>query len=220
MTDTPALTPEQEDDALAAEYVLGVLDLAERLAAEARARSDPGFAARIEAWEARLAPLNDAYGEAEVPPGLFARIEARLFPPTAPRPARKGWLGWALGGLAVAVAALAFFFLPLLQPGPEHLARLVSDDGANAYEATWVEGDLTVTRVAGAPAPAGQVHELWLIPPGGAPVSLGLLEAAPLTLPTARPQPGWTLAVTLEPAGGGPGGKPTGPVLMAAEIGT
>ena len=64
------------------------------------------------------------------------------------------------------------------------------------------------------------MHELWLIPPGGTPVSLGLLEAAPLTLATARPQAGWTLAVTLEPAGGGPNGQPTGPVLMAAEVGT
>lgn len=218
MSDTPALPPDDESDALAAEYVLGVLDLPERLSAEARARTDGAFAARVARWENRFAPLNEGYDDVPAPPELFARIEARLFPRASAQ--RSGWLGWALGGLAVAVAALAFVFLPLLQPGPERLARLATEDGATAYEATWVEGDMTVTRVAGTPAPQGQVHELWLIPPGGAPVSLGLLEAAPLTLPGPRPQAGWTLAITLEPAGGSPIDGPTGPVVMSAEIGT
>ena len=217
MSDTPVLPPDDESDALAAEYVLGVLDLPERLSAEARLRTDRAFAERVARWENRFAPLNEGYEDAPAPPELFARIEARLFPRAPLR--RGGWLGWALGGLVAAVAMLAFVFLPLLQPGPEHLARLAAQDGATAYEATWVEGDLTITRVAGDPAPQGQVHELWLIPPGGAPVALGLLESAPLTIATAKPQAGWTLAVSLEPAGGSPTGQPTGPVLMAAEIG-
>lgn len=214
MTDTP-LTPREEDEALAAEYVLGVLDLPERLLVERRIAQDAAFAVLVSAWESRLSPLNDGYDEAPAP-DLLPRIEARLFP--APARARRGWLGWALGGLAVAVAALAFIFLPLVQPGPDMLARMATEDGAIAYEATWAEGDLVITRVAGSAAPAGQVHELWLIPPGGAPVALGLLEGAPLTLATARPQPGWTLAVSVEPAGGSPTGQPTGPVVMAAEI--
>jgi hypothetical protein len=44
MTDAP-LTPHEEGEALAAEYVLGVLPLAERAEAEARVRRDPVFAA-------------------------------------------------------------------------------------------------------------------------------------------------------------------------------
>lgn len=216
MTDTP-LPPHEEDDGLAGEYVLGSLPLADRLAAEARARSDAGFAARIAAWEERLSPLNADYAEAPAPADLLAKVEARLFP-SPPRRA-GGWFGWALGGLAGAVAVLAFVALPLLQPGPEHLAHLASADGAIAYDATWAEGDLIVSRSAGSAAPPGQVHELWLIPPGGKPVSLGLLEAAPLTLPGPRPQAGWTLAITLEPAGGSPIDGPTGPLVMSAEIG-
>jgi anti-sigma-K factor RskA len=216
MTDTP-LTPREEDEALAAEYVLGVLDLPERLLAERRIAQDADFAALVSAWETRLSPLNEGYDESPAP-DLLPKIEARLFP--EPDRARRGWLGWALGGLAVAVAALAFFFLPLMQPGPETLARMATEDGSVAYEATWAEGGMTITRVAGTAAPEGQVHELWLIPPGGAPEALGLLESAPLTLATARPQAGWTLAVSVEPAGGSPTGQPTGPVVMAAEIGT
>ena len=52
MTEADPLTPDGADDALAAEYVLGVLDIGERLAAEARLRTDAGFRARVAAWEA------------------------------------------------------------------------------------------------------------------------------------------------------------------------
>jgi anti-sigma-K factor RskA len=62
------------------------------------------------------------------------------------------------------------------------------------------------------------VHELWIIAPGAAPVSLGLLENAALTVAYPVPPKGWVLAVTVEPAGGAPGGVPTGPVIVSAEI--
>jgi anti-sigma-K factor RskA len=62
------------------------------------------------------------------------------------------------------------------------------------------------------------VHQLWIIAPGSAPVSLGLLADADLTVTTKAPK-GWTLAVSLEPAGGAPDGVPTGPILAAVEIG-
>lgn len=215
MSDLP-LPTEDEDLALAGEYVLGTLSLPDRLAAESRIRSEGGFARLVQAWENHLAGMNGDYAEAPVPPELLARIEARLFPKAS---ATRSWFGWALGGLAAAVAVLAFLVLPLLQPGPEMLAHMVSEDGATAYDVAWAEGDLTVTRIAGAAAPAGQVHELWIIPPDGAPVSMGLLERGAVVLPTERPDDGWTLAVSLEPAGGSPTGQPTGPVLMAAEIG-
>ena len=55
MTDAAAsLPPDEEADLLAAEYVVGVLDLAERAAVEARLRHDTGFAARVAAWEGHL----------------------------------------------------------------------------------------------------------------------------------------------------------------------
>ena len=48
MTDAP-LTPQEEDQALAGEYVTGLLSLAERSAVEARLRRDPAFAALVAA---------------------------------------------------------------------------------------------------------------------------------------------------------------------------
>jgi anti-sigma-K factor RskA len=213
MTDIP-LTPQEEDDALAAEYVLGVQDLAERAQVEARIKSDPAFAARVTQWEARLSGLNDGFPDTPAP-NLLPQIEARLFP-VPERPARRG-LFWLLAPLAAALALAAIF---LLTPRQATLvATLQTEDAALAYEARHLGDTLTITRVAGQPAGTGQVHELWIIAPDAAPVSLGLLTDAPLAVQYPVPPRGWTLAVSIEPAGGSPTGAPTGPVIIATEIG-
>ena len=50
---------ERDDDTLAAEYVLGVLDLKDRREAERRLQSDQVFASLVRGWENRFADLND-----------------------------------------------------------------------------------------------------------------------------------------------------------------
>ena len=83
---------------------------------------------------------------------------------------------------------------------------------------------LRVSTVNPRPAPAGSSYELWMLPDGGNPVSLGLLPemgAAQLGLNAA--QLGvltrtMTLAVSVEPAGGSPTGLPTGPVILTAPL--
>ena len=213
MTDIP-LPPQEEDDALAAEYVLGVQDLAERAQVEARIKADPAFAARVTQWEARLSGMNNGFPDTPAP-NLLPQIEARLFPAPA-RPARRG-LFWLLAPLAAALALAAIF---LLTPRQATLvATLQTEDAALAYEARHLGDTLTITRVAGQPAATGQVHELWIIAPDAAPVSLGLLTDAPLAVQYPIPPRGWTLAVSIEPAGGSPTGAPTGPVIIATEIG-
>ena len=54
MSEAPDLT---EAEALAAEHALGVLSDAERTAADSRMATDAAFAADVEAWRERLAPL-------------------------------------------------------------------------------------------------------------------------------------------------------------------
>ena len=78
---------------------------------------------------------------------------------------------------------------------------------------------MQITRVAGVPAVPGQVHELWLIAPGAAPVSLGLLQDRPLLITHETPPAGFTFAVSIEPEGGSPTGQPTGPVILTATLG-
>ena len=64
----------------------------------------------------------------------------------------------------------------------------------------------------------GRVQELWLIPADGRPRSLGIVRAEHAQsgqLPEemlAMLDSRAILAITLEPPGGGPGGKPGGPV--------
>lgn len=215
MTDT-AFTPREAEDALAAEYVLGVLDAAERAEVEARIRRDPAFAARVAEWEGRLSGLNDGFAEAPAP-NLLPKIEARLFPkPAAAR--RFGLFGW-LSGAVVATALSLATVAVLAPPRPMPVATLATADNRLAYRVTHFGGSLQVNRVAGVPAVPGQVHELWVIAPGAAPVSLGLLQDRPLVVSYPVPPAGFVLAVSIEPEGGSPTGAPTGPVILTAEIG-
>ncbi len=204
--------PHDDDDALAAEYVLGVLDLPDRLAAESRIRTEAAFAARVAGWEQRLAPLNDDYPEAPAP-DLMPALEARLFPQA---PVRRAWFGWLSGLAAAAVVAGAVVFF---RPEPVlDVAMLVNEEHGITYMVQHKGEMLMVSRMKGDAAPAGQVHELWIIPPGGAPQSLGLLGDMPMEMPYPMPPKGWTLAVSMEPVGGSPTGQPTGPVLMSATV--
>jgi anti-sigma-K factor RskA len=142
-------------------------------------------------------------------------IEARLFP--VPPRRRFSPLRW-LAGAAVAGALVAAVLTVAFPPAPGLVVALATPDGALRYEAAFRGEALTVTRVAGQPAPAGQVHELWLLAPGASPVSLGLLRDAPLRLAYPVPPAGWMLAVSVEAEGGSPSGLPTGPVILTAPI--
>lgn len=213
MTDTP-----DDLDLLASEYALGVLGLEERAAAEARLRRDPAFAAAVVAWEQRLSGLNDDF-DAVPPPDLMPAIEARLFPQPA-RP-RRSWLRmlprFVIGaGVAMGLAVGVVMMLP--PPSPRLGTTLTAEADPLRFEATWASGTLTLTRVAGAAAEPGRVHELWLIVGEAAPVSLGLLTEASFRTALPTLAPGMVLAVTLEPAGGAPGGVASGPVVAVGKI--
>jgi anti-sigma-K factor RskA len=212
MTDA-LMSRRDEDDALAAEYVLGVLSLADRQAVETRMKADPAFAGLVQAWEERLSPLNDDY-EAAPAPNLLPRIEARLFAKGG-RGRGSAVLRW-LSGLAVAASLVIILVATLTPPQQVLVATLATADARLSYEVRSFGDTLQVTRVAGEPAADGQVHELWVIAPGAAPVSLGLLDEAPLSVSYPAPPAGWTLAVSVEPAGGSPTGAPTGPVILTA----
>jgi anti-sigma-K factor RskA len=79
---------------------------------------------------------------------------------------------------------------------------------AASGRAYWSQREGLVVACANLPATdAGQVYQLWVIPPGGSPIDAGLLELQPdgraLTLAKAgTSQRVGTVAITLEPAGG------------------
>ena len=215
---TEAVHDMPEREALAAEYVLGTLPLAERLTAEALIASDKTFAALVEAWENRLAPLNDGFAEVTPPPAILDRIEGRLFAKPA-RKRRAGWLWGGFGGLALA-ALVAFVVLPTLTAPPPVTATLIGEGQSLTMAASYSPKaqELTVERTNGPAAEAGKDYELWIIPEGQAPISIGIVRDTALTIPLTDLPQGSTLAITLEVAGGSPTGAPQGPLLVAAVI--
>jgi anti-sigma-K factor RskA len=230
--DDAPLTPEEADDALAAEYVLRLLDPEEEAAVRARAARDPAFAALVEHWRSHFAAWDDRFEAAAPPPALWARIERRLFPLSEALDGarfRRSLAVWRGVAAAAAAAAVLFAVLALVPDDPPAApARLVAalDALEPQQEAAFLAllepetRRLHITRTAGTPDP-GRSFELWLVEEDTPPVSLGLLpeeDVAQIALPAAlleRVAAGVVLAVSDEPAGGSPTGAPTGPVLAA-----
>jgi anti-sigma-K factor RskA len=215
----------EDDDIRAAEHALGLAD--ER----AQEASDPVFAAAVEAWRERLAPLLG--GERAPPPELWDRIVKRL-------PANDAAKPWRIATFAASAAAAVLLGVLVLRPetqvpvpappvaaAPEAkmmVAALTPEQGGGSVSITYDdrEGRMTVTPVgmdAGARTP-----ELWVIPADGKPRSLGVIAdkaARTMIVPAAQRgmlTGGVTLAVSLEPEGGSPTGAPTGPVVMTGTM--
>lgn len=231
--DPDDLGPAERDTALAAEFALGLLDPVEHAACVAREDVDRGFAAEVARWRVDFGELDDGFAPAAAPAGLRTRIEARLFPAAA-RPSLVARL-WSSTGVWRSATGLAVLALVLIlqwpEPTPEApAARLVSALAPATATGTEVlavydpETDaISLNRVAGAAAP-GRVIELWLIPEGSAPISLGVLPADAAARVDVPPElagqfaAGALLAVSDEPPGGSTTGAPTGDVLAAGPL--
>lgn len=224
-----------------AEYVLGVLDADARAAVAHEAATTPEVAVAVALWERRLTPLADTIDEVAPAPHVWARIRQslQLDAPARMQP-RKGlwdnlqlwrWLG--IGASAVAAALLVVVYLPrpALTPGVVNAGYMAStiqqDNGSTGWTATMDLQHARMVVVPGTPvafAP-GSAPELWLIPAGAKPISVGMIardKATTLTLDPAllaRLDATAALAVSVEPVGGSPTGQPTGPVIAKGVIG-
>jgi anti-sigma-K factor RskA len=84
-------------------------------------------------------------------------------------------------------------------------------------------GALRLAAVNRQPVPQDRAMQLWALPQGAtAPTSLGLIapEAGQYSVSTTavRPEPGMLIEITLEPPGGSPTGRPTGPILFIGRL--
>jgi anti-sigma-K factor RskA len=221
--------PDEEDDALCAEYALGLLSVEERRAVEARLAIDPAFRARAILWTEDISSLAAALPPSTPPPAVESALRARLFPPQP-----QGWLrrlgilpailGALVAGLFVVWANQAGVLLPDTAPSATWQARISAADDSLVVEAliSPAGGVLSLTRVSGDAAP-GQVLALWLLPADAAPLALGLLPetlAADLAFPPelADRLPGAQLALSDEPPDGPPGAGPTGPLRATGPL--
>ena len=212
-------------DALAGEYVLGTLAPGERRAAVERLSRDAAFRGAVAAWELRLQPLADAALPKAPPAHLFERILGALPDPAISnivalrRSVRRWRVGTALAGLiAASLLAVVVFDRTLAPKTTEYVATLTSDGKAPAFVLTVdIEKDtLTIRRVADA-APSDKSYELWAVPPGGAPKSLGVVENASYTRTLPYAPGDLVFAVSLEPKGGSTTGTP-GEVVFSGPL--
>ena len=217
---------------LAAEYVLGVLGAEDRRAAERRIAEDTVFAREVAYWEERLGGIADAVPDVAPPPAAWSRIEAALARETsaAPKPGiwnnRPLWRGLALAAGTLAAACIAaLIYVGTVAPPAPLLARLDAEGGQAGFVAAVSPGGTTLTIVPASLLSAEQKSmELWLIPDGEKPHSLGLIDPdRPVTVNVPesllhKVSSQAVLAVSLEPPGGSPTGQPTGPVIAHGKL--
>ncbi|HEV8693389.1 MAG TPA: anti-sigma factor [Lysobacter sp.] len=232
-------------DVLAGEYVLGVLDAEQRRQAQARIIADPAFAHLVAAWEQRFGSLLDTIEPVAAPAHVWPRIRTRVGWSPVEGSKHGVWqsVGFWRGMTALAAAAaVAAVFLGRVQQPPappvtppvavqpgesaQPVTTLARDDGTPGWLAS-IDAASGTVRMVPVPAPAdaqGRVPELWLIPPGEAPRSLGLIsidKTQLVVVPKALLRvlaKGSTLAISLEPPGGAPQGVPTGPIIAKGGI--
>jgi len=241
MSEAPDLS---EAEAFAAEHALGVLTARERGEAEARMAREPAFAAQVEAWRERLAPMAGAIAAVPVPHDLWRRIERSL--PANDNGQVQGrvrfWRNSAMGGYGLAAASVAALLVLVAQP-PREVTRtvtlppqgqlisasLTSTSGkavplfVAAYDPD--RKAIIVTSLLPADAHPGKVQELWLIAGKDHPKPVGFLEPGkskviPVKVDLAgKMLPDQTLAVSIEAPGGStdPNG-PQGPVVGAGQL--
>lgn len=218
--DTP-----QELDILAGEYVLGVLEPEAARELEAALPHHEELRRAVAFWQERLHPLAALAAPAEPPPEAWQRIESRLDAPAATIPSL--WRSLALWRSAAVIAAavaacLAVYIALAPSTAPAYVAVLrAPQQQSPAFLATGDRKRLLVRSVAQAQPPGDRSFELWEIPPGAKPLSLGVLptdgrlERSTLPLPLAD---GTTLAISIEPKSGSPTGQPTGPVVFIGTV--
>ena len=245
--------PHDEADLMAAEYVLGVLDAAGLRQARRRLRVEPAFVHQVDAWERALVPWLADLAPVAAPADAWPRIRRALGlaagdrtpePPKRPAgaPGAGPWRGLALGGFALAAACALALVAVLRRPPevapapppvvrtevvqPDMVASIAADDG-RAMLVAGIDsrsGAMVLSPAGDMDVPAGRAAELWVIPAGGAPRSLGVIVPGRTQRMTVADDAralfsaGAVLAVSIEPAGGSPSGQPTGPVVAKGEM--
>jgi anti-sigma-K factor RskA len=189
--------------------------------------------ALVTRWQQRFAELDGSAAPLAVPSDLWSRIERSLAEPrrapvvAGPSFAERLWtsLGfWRAAGFAGMAATLALVAsLGVLAgratPQPVVIAVLQAGDATpGAIVEAFGDGTVVVVPLRELEVPAGRTLQVWTLwDKARGPVSVGLIDRARRArfevpaYPARREQ---LYEITLEPEGGSPTGRPTGPVLM------
>ena len=233
-----------DDHAMAADYVMGLLDETEQAVAERRLTEDTAFANAVSAWRERLADFDATADPVAPSAALWSRIAetVKTTPAAAPASPRHPTLWdnirfWRAAGMVGAFATVLFALIAigaliasmrlqsdltaLAQRKPVYVAVLVNDTTkeAGAIVNAFADGRVELIPLKPIDVPAGRTLQVWTLWDRAiGPKSIGLTgEARTLQLDLqSLPQTiqDQLFEITLEPEGGSPIGRPTGPILF------
>ena len=231
MSDKPEEWDRSRDEIISGEYVLGVLSAEDRRRVEARMAVDRRFAQQVKRWQNNLSGFNDDYDEVKPPADLYNRLEKRLFGEAEAQHAGLLerlwgsvvlWRGLTAASLVLAGGVIYFpgtSFVPASREKPL-VAELTGQETPINLVATF---DFDTGRLSVVPAalkqPEPKSLEVWLIDGNKPPQSIGILpdngNGEIIVTDEMRKSftEGKTIAISIEPYGGAPGGAPTGPVI-------
>lgn len=215
-------------DALCGEYLVGTLRGAARRRFERARREEPLVAQRLDYWQGVIAPRYTKMIELQPSAAVWSRLERELSLSRYRTPWHKRagfWRGWALAATAALVLVLGLQFIAQ-EPPPVQIAQLTGKGpGMPVITAHLSKDNSTMVLHASRPLIAGptQSYELWLLTPDSKVLSVavvGTLDTrfeVPETL-RGRLRDGGRLAISVEPPGGSPTGRATGPVILVGPI--
>lgn len=211
--------------ALAADYAIGLMPSTARRRFESLLLDDPSLRRELAQWQESLVGLTSSLEPQDVPERVWQAIVARIDPQELHVPAKRPFWNWLrVTALACSLVLAGIFGMIYTRDTATFNATLVATNQQPALAVQAYDRYLKVEPLALASVEPGRSLELWAIPADGVPVSLGVIpndgkgrvdlserQRTLIGTPT-------TLAITLEPQGGSPSGKPTGPVLYQGKL--
>jgi len=215
-------------DYLAAEYVLGTLRGGARLLFEKWRARTPLVDERCRFWEDNLMQLAKGLRPVRPPPHVWQGIRARLnLSRGAQKRRRRPWAIAASVLLLVGLSGLLYW--RSTEPGKlSAVATIATPSGSQLWEVdVYRDTGRLIMHTAQVPAHAAdRDFELWALPAGGKPVSLGTMPysgSAQRALTDIQKQAlanSAQVAITVEQLGGSPSGQPTTTPVFVAPLRT
>ena len=223
----------EELQAVAGEYVLGLLSSEEAREVETLMRENSALNSAVHMWQDGLLPAASISEPISPSPQLWSRIARDLgvksvHSPAAPvAKSATFWDSlsfWRFVSAAGFAAALVLGFIAFLGPGPElvpvytAVLQSLEDKSAGWLVEGTRTGSVTLTPLVKTSVQPDKSLQFWTKPEGAAgPTSLGLVQANERIEIPADKLPGLSpnqlFEITLEPEKGSPYNKPSGPIL-------
>lgn len=211
--------------ALAADYSIGLMPSTARRRFENLLLDDPLLRAEVAQWQQSLVGLTSSLAPQPVPERVWQHIVARIEPQQLHVPEKPPFWSWMrLTAAACSLLVAVIVGVIYNRDKAEFNATLLAGNQQPALTVEAFDHYLKVEPVTVASVESGRSLELWAIPADGVPVSLGVIPddgKGRVELSASQRQllgSQTTMAITLEPKGGSPTGKPTGPILYKGQL--